>query len=295
MLIEAVTGDHELAEFRFDHPALRDDPVAAPKKAAADLERRHESTAIRLADPDLSAMTIAALKRELASVEQQLALARSVLEVAEATAQSAPSTHDDEFDISDLAQLAAILQAAVPVPPRVAERAARLLRTMLHDPRLVLEPRTAQVQIAATLMLHSEQGQISIPVRAHVANRSSDPWMAGVAGMWWEQRTVPFAHLMVEHGLASSSGTRWHEPVVHRLLAEAASRGRPLRGPNLAALLVRCDDPASLAKIRAAIDAGGCAEGPCPLLFDGPDIRRGTPWKSVAGTLLSTVNPDQTS
>jgi hypothetical protein len=295
MLIEAVTEDHQLAEFRFDHPALRDDPAAAPKKTVADLERRHEATAICLADPDLTAMTIAALKRELTAVEQQLAHARSALEVAEATARSAPSTHDDEFDISDLAQLAAILQAAVPVPPRVAERAARLLRTMLHDPRLILEPRTAQVQIAATLVLHSEQGQISIPVRGHVANRSSDPWVAGVAGMWWEQRTVPFVCLMAEHGLASNSGTRWHEPVVQRLLAEATNRGRPLRGPNLAALLVRCDDPASLARIRAAIDTGGGAEDPCPLLFDGPDIRRGTPWKSVAGTLLSTVDPDETS
>jgi hypothetical protein len=295
MLIEAVTGDHELAEFRFDHPTLRDDPVAAPKKAVADLERRHEATAIRLADPDLSAMTIAALKRELASVEQQLAQAHSALEAAQATARSAPSSHDDEFDISDLAQLAAILQAAVPVPPRVAERASRLLRTMLHDPRLILEPRTARVQIAATLMLHSDQGQISIPVRAHVANRSSDPWVAGVAGMWWEQRTVPFAHLMAERGLASSSGTRWHEPVVQRLLAEATSRGRPLRGPNLASLLVRCDDPASLAKIRTAIETGGCAETPCAQLFDGPDIRHGTPWKSVAGTLLSNDGPDETN
>lgn len=295
MLVDAVTGDHELAEFRFDHPALRDDPVAAPRKAVGDLERRHESTAIRLADPDLSAMTIAALKRELTAVEQQLAHARSALEAAEATARSAPSTHDDEFDISDLAQLAAILRAAVPVPPRVAERAARLLRTTLLDPHLILEPRTARVHIAATLVLHSEQGQISIPVRTHVANRSSDPWVAGVAGMWWEQRTVPFARLMAEHGLARCAGTRWHEPVVQRLLAEATGHGRPLRGPNLAALLVRCDDPASLARIRTAIETGGGADDPCPQLFDGPDIRRGTPWRSVAGALLSTVDPNQPS
>lgn len=281
MLVEAVSTADDGAEFRFDHPVLRTDPVIAAKQAVADQERRHESTAVRLADPDLSELTVAALKRTLSSIEQQLAEAIAALAAAQTAAESGAATHDALFDITDLARLAALLDAAVPVPPRVAERAARLLRTLLNDARLILEPSTASIRIEATLMLPNDQGVLSIPVCATVANHTSDPWIAGVAGMWWERRTVPFGELMIERGLASAPGhaTRWHAPVAQRLLTEAALHGRPLRGPNLAAMLVRCNDPATLGQIRDAIDSGEATPSLRTLLFGGADIAPRQRWK----------------
>jgi hypothetical protein len=280
MLVDAVSNAGAGAEFRFDHPVLRQDPVVAAKQAVADLERRHESTAVRLADPDLSERTIAALKRELTAVEQQLVEASAGLAAAHAAAEAGAATHDDLFDITDLARLAAVLDAAVPVAPRVAERAARLLRTMLNDARLTLDPSTASIHISATLTLPNERGVLSIPLCATVANQTSDPWIGGVAGMWWARRTVPFDQLMIERGLATTPGTatRWRAPIAQRLVTEAAFHGTPLRGPNLAALLVRCNDPIALGRIRDAIDGGDPGRQLRAMLFEGPDIRAGERW-----------------
>ena len=284
MLVDAVSTEHDLGEFRFEHPVVRADPLVSAKQGVADLERRHETVVVRLADPDLSDMAVAGLKRTLTGIEQQLIEAHESLAEAELVAQAVPSTHDDTFDVSGLAQLAAVLASGVPVPPRTSERAGRLLRTMLHDPRLILDPATASIRIEATLMLSSRQGLLSIPLQGQVSNQSSDSWVAGLSGMWWERRNVPFADLMVEHGLATNSGsaTRWHDVAARRLLEVAADNGQPLRGPNLAAFLVRCPDPVILDRIRTAIEAGTSDMRLHGFLFDGPDVLRGQRWTESA-------------
>ena len=298
LLVEAVTCGHDLAEFRFEHAARRDDPVTTARQAVADLERRLDATAVRLADPDLSDRTIAVLKRELTTIEQDLDSANELLTQTEAAAATAQTTHDDTFDITDLAQLAAVIGTGLPLTPRVADRAARLLRIVLHDPRLILDPATAHIRVEATLLLQSTTGILSVPLRTHVANHSTDPWVAGVAGMWWQRRTVPFNDLMTERGLHTTPGTatRWREPVARRLLADAARHGRPLRGPNLAALLVRCDNPTTLEQIRTAIETGQAPPALHTLLFDGPDLAPGTRWTTIARELdidRSDVEPSQ--
>jgi hypothetical protein len=292
MLIDAVTGDFELAQFRFDHPALRENPVATATRALREAEARHETTALRLADPDLPSLTVETLKRHIGTLAAQVDDARAALALAEQQ-QHDQQTHNDTFDISDLAGLAALLQAAVPVPPNVAERSSRLLRTLLHNPTLTLEPATASIRITATLMLSSSAGQLAIPVSTTVRNRSSDPWTAGVAGMWWERRTVPFAELMTEHGLATtpSSASRWHQPVAERLLEHARLNGRALRGPNLAKLVVRCGDPAVLQALRNAIDGQEAGRAMSDFLFSGPDIAANAAW-SKAVEMLGRAEPE---
>jgi len=282
MIVDALQAGQDLATFKFHHQALRPDPVQAAKQLVADVERRHEVTALRLADPDLSALTLNALKRELVNIEAQLEDAQVALAEAEATAAGAPTRHDDEFDITDLAQLAAVVGSGVQVPPHVAERAARLLRTFLIDPRMILEPATASIRVEALLVLPGPRGVLSIPVCATVANHSSDPWVAGVAGMWWARRDTPFKELMHERGLSTAPGsaTRWREPIAARLLAEAAERGRPLRGINVARLVTRCNDAAALAEIRDAIESGEASEPVSEFLFDGSDVPRGVSWLS---------------
>lgn len=292
MLVDAVSTDHDLGEFRFTHAAMRNDPVVAAKQQVLDVERRHETLVLRLTDPDLSDRTVDGLKRALVAAEAQLPIAQAALADAERAAEAGPATHDDTFAISDLAHLAAILTAAVPLPPKTAERAARLLRTILRDAHLTLQPDSASVRIDATLTLGSPTGILTIPVHGQVPNRSSDPWLAGLAGMWWARCAAPFADLMAERGLATRPATavRWHEPIAKRLLAEADQRGRPLRGPNLAALLVRCPDPDLLAQIRIAIETGHGTPRLRAFLHEGPDLPRKTRW-TIAARELADPQP----
>jgi hypothetical protein len=102
--------------------------------------------------------------------------------------------------------------------------------------------------------------------------------------MWWQRRTVPFNELMAERGLRTTpgTGTRWREPAARRLLADAARNGWPLRGPNLAALLVRCDEPSMLEQIRVAIETGYATPALHAFLFEGPDVLAGIRWATVA-------------
>lgn len=295
MLVDAISREHDLAEFRFEHPAIRTDPLVAAKQAIADLERRYETLIVRIADPDLSDMAIAGLKRTLVATEQELADAHEALAAADSTALTQPSRHDDTFDISEMAQLAAVLASGIPTPPKTAERVARLLKTTLLDPRMTLDRRKGIIRIEATLMLNSREGQLTIPLRGHVTNKTTDPWVAGLAGMWWERRTVPFSNLVTERGLSSNPGstTRWHQVTAKRLLEVSAGNGHPLRGPNLAALLVRCPDPDLLGRIRTAIETGTTNDSMHRFLFDGPDIIIGRRWTESLVTQLAKISEEQ--
>jgi hypothetical protein len=286
IIIDAVSTDHELGSFQFEHVAVRRNEQLVRQQVVEELERRHGAAAMRLTDPDLSDMTLAALKRQLASIELELTEAHTALEQANSDTESGQRTYGGNFDISDLAQLCAILEAAIQVPPQVSERASRLLRTLVPDCRLTLEPATATIRIDATLMLTNQHGSLGIPLRARVDNQSSDPWVAGLAGMWWDQRTVPFADLMVKRGLTTnpSHAKRWHQPVITRLLEEAAVNGHPIRGANLASFLVRCNDPTTLGRVRTALDTGEMTEELRAFLHDGPDMPKGSRWGSPADT-----------
>lgn len=294
MLIEAVSTDHDLGSFQFEHVNVRRNEYLVKQQVVEDLERRHATTAVRLTDSDLSDMTLATLKGQLASIEIELTAALAGLEQIDSGNDTTDPTYDGTFEISDLAQLCAILESAVQVPPWVSERGSRLLRTMLPDCRFTLEPETATIRIEATLMLPNRDGTLGIPLQGRVENQSSDPWVAGVAGMWWAQRTVPFTDLMVKRGLTTkpSEATRWHQPIIKRLLDEADAHGRPLRGPNLASFLIRCTDHTSLDQIRTALDSGEMTEELRAFLQDGPDLPRGTRWDSPAKP-FSTNQPLQ--
>lgn len=297
LLIDAVSTDHDLGSFTFNHTRTPHDPVAAAEQALADVQRRHETLAVRLIDPDLTELTLAALKRELVTLEEQLDAAHTALTDARQHTPEPDTTADMTFEINTLAQLAAVLQSDVALPPTVAERAARLTRTLLHDPRLTVEPATATIRLDATLMLSNEHGQLTIPLRTRLTNCTLDPWIAGPAGMWWVQRHTPFTELMTARGLATNpaSGTRWRRPVEQRLLQHASTVGRPLRGPNLANLIVRCPHPHLLAKIRDAIDTGNTSEQLSTFLFHGDDIPDRARWNSTDPTtrhlLADTPNP----
>lgn len=282
MIVEALQSGQEAAAFRFHHEALRRDPVVEAKQKVADIERRHQAAAVRLVDPDLSELTVNALKRELTAIEAELHDARTALLEAQAQPERTPASHNDRFDITDLAQLAAVVGSATPLPTAVAERAARLLRTFLQEPRFIIEPATATIRIEARLTLPSEHGVLSIPMQGRVHNRSLDPWVAGPAGMWWERRNAPLKDVMTEQGLASaaSARTRWSQPIAQRLLTQAAERGQPLRGEELAGLIVRCDEPEVLAEIRDAIEFGTSCPRLHAFLFDGPDVRKKAWWRT---------------
>lgn len=290
LLVDALERGGEAATFRLEHRLVRADPSVAAKQSLAELERRHQATAVRLTDPELSIRTLAALKQELAAIELALDDAEMALAEALETANEKVPRHRGEFEITNLVELAAIVGAGVPVPPHVAERAARLLRSFLPNARLILEPSSATVRVEACLALPGVGGTLNVPVIGRTPNRSTDRWVAGVAGRWWELRNVPHATLMQERGLATppGEGTRWREPVAERLADHARSVGRPLRGMNVARLIVRCDDPVVLGRIRDAIDTGEADPALHEFLYEGPDEPKGRPWAAAAASLFES-------
>ncbi|MFN3215882.1 MAG: hypothetical protein ACE367_05255 [Acidimicrobiales bacterium] len=283
MLVSAVSGTHDLAEFRFTHSASQPDPVIEAERRLEETKRRHRAGAERLIDPEISALTAQAVKATLHDLETAITGLERELNDARAAATAGPSSHDDSFAISDLVELAAILESAAALPPRAAERAARLTRALLADATMLVEPASATVRIDATLKLTNPRGSLQLPVTTTLPNHSADPWIAGLAGMWWHHRGVPFADLMAQRGLSTPPGTatRWHAPIAERLLATAAAAGRPLRGPRLAAAIVRCGNPETLRQIRDAIDGKDATTEIHNALFNGDDIKPRTPWTHV--------------
>jgi len=278
-LIAACSEVPEAASFSFDAFARRANPLVALKEAVANLEHRHEAAVQRLLDPDLSEGTIDAVKRQLRHIESDLQEAQRA--VATFDEDATPQCHDDTFDISDLATLAAILRLDRPLPPQHAHRTARMLKALLPDATLRLDPAAGSIEVTATLTIRSLAGALAIPLAMTLRNEARDTWLAGVAGGWWGGRGT-VQDLMRERGLATATSTRWCEPIADRLLGHAADLGRPLRGPNLAMLIARCPDLAALSTIRRAIDEGTNDRDVADFLHAGGDVRKGIPWTEAA-------------
>jgi hypothetical protein len=81
--------------------------------------------------------------------------------------------------------------------------------------------------------------------------------------------------------LTEKAITRWAEIIAQRLLEHAEHNGRPLRSIHMAQFIARCPNAKHIAVIRAAIDHGVGDPRLLKFLFEGPGIKRGTPWKKI--------------
>ena len=278
MLINACTTNTDVAGFKFAMSSTSPDRTAPLKKELKTLTSRHDKTVSLLTDSDLSDRTLTTIKEQLKAIEDNITQVSANLAAATLEQQEADMTHDDTFDISDIASLAAILRIGGPVPPDVANKTSRMMRAVLPDARLTIQPGTGTILIEATLNIPNIQGVLTIPLCITMANNASDPWTAGVAATWWHQHT-PIAEIFQQRGMLTKTAvTRWAQTVAQRLLEHAEHNARPLRGIHLAQLIARCPNTTHITAIRTAIDHGTGDPQLLQFLFEGPDIEHGTPW-----------------
>jgi len=278
MLIDACTTNTEAAEFQFQMSSMSPDRTAPLKQELKTLTSRHDKTVSLLIDPDLSERSLATIKEQLKTIEENIAEVSAKLEIATRDEEDNVSKHDDTFDISNIASLAAILRIDGPLPPDVANRASRVLRSVLPDARLTIKPCSGEILIEATLTIRNIQGVLVIPLSITLRNHASDQWAAGVAGIWWHQH-LPITEIFRLRGMLTEKAiTRWAEIIAQRLLEHAEHNGRPLRGIHMAQFIARCPNAEHIAAIRTAIEHGVGDPRLLKFLFEGPDIKRGTPW-----------------
>ena len=278
MLINACTTNTEAAEFQFQMSSMSPDRTAPLKQELKTLTSRHDKTVSLLIDPDLSERSVTTIKGQLKTIEENIAEVSAKLEIATRDQEDNVSKHDDTFNISNIASLAAILRIDGPLPPDVANKTSRVLRSVLPDARLTIKPCTGEILIEATLTIRNIQGVLVIPLKMTLRNHASDQWAAGVAGIWWHQH-LPITDIFRLRGMLTEKAiTRWAEIIAQRLLEHAEHNGRPLRGIHMAQFIARCPNAEHIAAIRTAIDHGVGDPRLLKFLFEGPDIKRGTPW-----------------
>lgn len=253
-LLEAALDQHpDSVTFTFASAPTLHDPVAAARASVDELDERHTHLTAQLQDPATPPLAADKMRAALRELENDLAAAQTALGELEADAGTpVPATYDGTFDITDVADLIALLRLRRQLPVALARRVQRLLRRLLPDAALTVDPAAGSVILHATLVLHNDQGELRVPLCGSLTNATNDPWLAGIAGAWWH-RHLTFDVLFAERDLATNPGTatRWRRPIVERLLAEADRTGRPLPGVNTAGLLARAPHPAL---VRAVVE-----------------------------------------
>lgn len=265
-VIDAIDGDPADVTFRSHTPPAEDDAVTRAERHLIDLERRHNHLVDQIADPEVSPRAATKLKTQSSELEVEMAAVEEKLDDLRRAAQARPKARllDATFQITDLAELLAVIGIDRRLPPEVASRAARLLGALLPDAAVVLRPATGTIDLRATLVLNNDDGQLRVPLNVSLPNEAKDTWVAGIAGRWWH-RHLPMSVLFAERGLKTnpSTSTRWREPIVTRLMAEASAVGRELPDAATAGLLARAPTPEL---IRAAVEYVTAAAPSDPVL-----------------------------
>lgn len=241
-----------------------------------------------LASPDVSPRQRKALQATSDEREKELEAAEADL-AALVDAEESTDRQDTTAPLTRLPDaLAALTTGSGPLPPRTAEACRRLLRAVLRDPTLTLDPATACVVWNADLELDTNDGStLRVQLTGTVRNRSSDTWLGGPGGMFWAGTPFPQAWAALEMKTHVGAATRWREPIADRLLERQSEAGHTLRDRNAADLLVKCPNRHVLAAALQLLRGEADPEDPLViettrLLFDtkAPATPTGLTWRS---------------
>ena len=245
ILEEALKSHPGSATFTFRTPPTVANPAGAAAARVAAIAEEHSLLTDRLLSLELPPIAAERIAERLQQVEAQLADAQDELERAERPTGSPDTpTYDGEFDITDLADVVALLRLGRLLPPQLAKQVARLLQRLLPEATLTIDPACAEVVANVVLVMTNDDGELRLPLSGRLPNRSNDPWLTGIAGAWWIHQQ-PLDVLFARRGLDTipSQGTRWRAPIAKRLLDESERSGACLPGPHTAGLLSRSPTP----------------------------------------------------